>query len=274
MITNSKPLSSRFSNIADWLNWWLSHPVLSEATQKTFNKYYFSFKSNFSRYIQDHYQSQIAEAMACVKPGAKVLEVGCGCGTESLWFALNGASVVGMDLETNRLAVAKERRDYINQHIQPIDAEFVEQNIFNVAPSGDFDMIWMEQAFHHIEPREQLPAQLSALLKPGGSIVISEANAYNPLMQLQLFKIRGFKTIVEYTDTHGTKHVYGNERISTAHRISKLFAKAGFETTCVKHFRVLPNFKGVQYVAWIDKLIPHWLLPMYSHFNIVLKKPL
>ena len=263
-----------FVNIANWLSWWLGSSVLSESSQKIFDKYYFSFRKSFSPYLQKHYQSQITEAMALIKPGAKVLEVGCGCGTESLWFALNGASVVGMDLETQRLAVAKERRDYIRTHIKPIDAEFIEENIFNVAPSVGFDLVWMEQAFHHIEPREQLPAKLSALLKPGGHIVISEANAYNPLMQLQLFKVRGFKTIVEYTDQHGAKHVYGNERITSASRISQLFAQEGFETVEIKYFRVLPNFKGVQFFAWIDQLIPRWMLPFYTHFNIVLKKPL
>lgn len=275
MNINRMATSRKFDDISDWLSWSLKNDILSPASQKIFDKYYYSYKKSFPNYIKSHYLNQTQEAMVFVNPGAKILEVGCGCGTEVLWFAQCGASVVGADLNVGRLNVTKERCMYIKKNIMPINAEFTHQNIFELSPSpeGDFDMIWMEQAFHHIEPREILPEKINSLLRPGGSITICEANAYNPLLQLLLFKERGFRTIKEYSDEAGNKHVYGDERITTPSSISKLFSKVGLETTSVRYFRVLPNVRGVEYLSWIDKIMPQWMLPLFTHFNIVLKKP-
>lgn len=266
-------ITAEFKDISDWLSWSLKHSVLSPGSQRVLDTYYSSYKKNFPPYVRAHYHNQTIEMMRCIGPGTKVLELGCGCGTESLWFALNGAAVVGADLKADRLAVARERRDYIHKNVKSIDAEFIDENIFNLPASySGFDVIWMEQAFHHIEPREQLAAKLSKLLKPGGRVVISEANAYNLALQLLLYRKRGTNTLIEYTDKEGVLHAYGNERITTASRIAKLFAAEGFETISCRHFRVLPNFRGVEYFIWVEKLIPGWLLPAYTHFNIVLQK--
>ena len=276
MNTNHVMELCKFDNISDWLHWSLKNPILPRDSQKIFDKYYYSYKQSFPNYIKFHYLNQTLEAMAFIDSGVRVLEVGCGCGTEALWFAQCGASVIGTDLNADRLNVAKERSMYINKNIKPIDAEFLNQNIFDLSLplEGGFDLIWMEQAFHHIEPREILPEKINSILRPGGSIVISEANAYNPLLQLLLLKRRGLRTIKEYTDEAGNKHVYGNERITTPSSISKLFLKVGLETTSVRYFRVLPNVRGVEYLSWIDKIMPQWMFPLFTHFNIVLKKPL
>ena len=207
-----------------------------------------------------------------MQPGMRILEVGCGCGTESLWFAFRGAHVTGIDLASDRLRVARSRKSVAERHFnKKVDAAFEESNIFDLK-GQKFDIIFMEQAYHHIEPRASLPEKINSLLAPGGFLVISEANALNLLIQLQLFAKRGFKTVVEYTDEGGIHHVYGNERITTMSSIKKQFAPAGLSYVAHDYFRIMPNIKRADLFLGIEKYIPKSFAPIYTHFNIIMRK--
>ena len=144
---------------------------------------------------------------------------------------------------------------------------------FDLKHQGYFDLIWMEQAFHHIEPRYRVPKKLLDLLRPGGYVVISEANGLNPFLQYQMIRKRGLHTIVEFNGGDGKVHMFGNERITTARRIARLFVDNGFKLKSTKYFRTLPNFTMVDKFSWIDHIIPKWFSPAYTHFNIVFRKP-
>lgn len=205
--------------------------------------------------------------------GTRVLEVGCGCGTESLWFAMSGASVVGIDVNGRRIPVARERAKYVREVLGvEVDASFIKESIFDFQDAAGFDVIWMEPAFHHIEPRSVLPMALSRLVRSNGHVVISEANGWNPLLQLALFRQRGFQTVRESIDSAGRRSLYGVERVTTASRISKQFASEGFEEVSRRYFRVLPSGRLIERLAWIEDRAPQWLAPIYSHYNVVLRK--
>ena len=55
----------------------------------------------------------------------------------------------------------------------------------------------MKDTFHHLEPREDILCKINKLLNKNGKVIIIEPNALNPMIQYQMFKIRGFKTIIE-----------------------------------------------------------------------------
>ncbi len=266
-------VDTSWCDIADWLTWWLKKPRLSSGSQQVFDRYYASYKRRFTPYLRRHYTSQIREANCLVGKGMRVLEVGCGCGTEALWFAMQGASVVGIDLKEPRLDVARERADYIRGVVGvDVDADFVNSSLFDLDQEAKFDLVWMEMAFHHLEPRAELPSVFARLLRPGGHVVIAEANGLNPLLQVGFFKHRGWRTISEHIDKDGRTHLYGVERITTARRIKKLFSGQGFTPVSSRYFRVFPNLLFVEHLAWIEQWVPSWLLPAFTHYVVVLKK--
>ncbi len=193
---------------------------LSESSRLVFSKYYSNYLGNFSNYIKFHYNSQTKEVTDLIEAGhVSVLEVGAGCGSESIWFALNGANVVAIDVSGERLKCAVERRDYLmNRHKIDLSLKFIKSSIFDHHNSL-YDIVWMEQTFHHVEPREELLDKINALLKPSGKFLICEVNGWNPLLQLQFFFQRGFKTIIDGVDSKGNKILYGNERITTPRAI-------------------------------------------------------
>ena len=81
-----------------------------------------------------------------VKKYLKVLEVGCGCGTESLWFSINKAKVTGLDLRKDRLKVAEERKiNFERQFGVQLDIKFIFSDLFDFAEDNKndhFDIIY------------------------------------------------------------------------------------------------------------------------------------
>lgn len=221
------------------------------------------------------YAEQISEvdALIAARRKPRLLEVGAGCGTESLWFALRGAAVLAVDIKEERLDVARARQSLVEQGLgRPLDLEFKSGSLFDLRDAGRFDLVWMEQAFHHIEPREQLYDTVARLLKPGGHVVVSEANAWNPLLQVMLLRRRGIKTISEFTAADGKRIPYGNERITIPGVIARGFARVGIVQQSVRYFRVLPNSVVADTLMPLEVLVPAFLVPLFTHYNYVGRK--
>jgi 2-polyprenyl-3-methyl-5-hydroxy-6-metoxy-1,4-benzoquinol methylase len=202
-----------------------------------------------------------------------VLDVGCGCGTESLWFAKLGASVWGIDLISSHIAVAEERKAIMEELLnRKLSCKFSLDSVFDLGKSGEqFDIIWMEQTFHHIEPREDVTRILGSLLKDDGTVIISESNAWNPLIQMGVFKLRGTKTVIDL-EIDGKTYKWGHERILTPRSLVKTLRLGGFSADAHSYFRLLPSNKIFDKISWIESIWPRFLFPAFTHYNITARK--
>jgi len=131
----------------------------------------------------------------------------------------------------------------------------------------------MEHTFHHLEPRAAVYAKIPRLLKPGGGIFINEVNGWNPLLQLQFFLQRGFKTKTWLEDKDGNLVEYGNERITTPYALQRALRKQGFVVKTVRRFRILPNLNPPKVWMSIENALLVVFPFMATHFNIVAYKP-
>jgi SAM-dependent methyltransferase len=273
---NGRPdFSSEFATIADFLDWWLRNPVLPAPHDAVFNAYYAGYRRRFGRYIRHHYSDQSAEIVRLIEAGQspRLLEIGGGCGTEALWFALKGARVLAIDVNEERLQVARARKAIVEQGIgRPLDVEFRSCSLFDLHEAAGFKLVWMEQAFHHVEPRAQVYSTIARLLAPGGHVVISEANGWNPLLQLLLFRRRGFSTLVDRTGPDGSRILYGNERITVPSALARGFEQAGVRRKAVRYFRVLPNVAAADGIAGLERALPQAAAPLFTHYNYIGEK--
>ena len=266
----------KWQNISSFLRFWLEDNPLSQPEKKTLDTYYTSYRKRFGPYIQHHYAEQTLEICAAIQElkDPMVLEVGTGCGTEALWFALLGARVTAIDLSVDRLAVARARRVWLHHSLGvSLNIEFCDTSLFDFSPTDGFDIIWMEQTFHHLEPRAEVYAKLFKLLKPGGSLFISESNAWNIFMQLQLFLRRGFKTKIHMQDPSGNLVQYGNERITTPFMLELGLKSAGFVVKKTRSFRLLPNSNPPAFWLVMEKLILNVFPFLSTHYNTIAVKP-
>ncbi len=252
---------------------WLDHDWLGDADAQAFEIYYGSYRRSFSPRARAHYALQMTEIEARVRgnPGARVLEVGCGMGTESLWLGMQGADITGVDVRPDRLAVAKARHAVLEDQLaRSLSCKFLGRSLLDLPGDEKFDFIWMEQTFHHLEPRAQAVEKIAELLKPGGEVVISEANAWNPFLQGQLFLRRGLPKVVTMTSQDGTSIAYGDERVTTAGALRRTLARVGIFQVSVRHFRAFPNRAVFQSVAGLERaLAAARVVPLLTHFNYV-----
>lgn len=265
----------RAASITEFLAIWLEADLLPPEHQRAFDKYYGSYKRHFPARLQHYYGRQIREVLGLIRetPRCRVLEIGSGMGTESLWMAMQGASVHAVELTPERFQVALARKELLERSLgRSLECEFVNMSLLDLADEELFDIIWMEQAFHHLEPRNQVIEKLASLLKPGGHMVISEANALNPLLQLQLFRRRGFKTLKEFQGPDGRIHAYGDERILGARRLTNLLERVGIAMSSVSHYRLFPNHRWFDGLLAVEEAAPKWMFPLFTHYNYVGRK--
>ncbi|MEP7348380.1 MAG: methyltransferase domain-containing protein [Sphingorhabdus sp.] len=261
-----------WNNISDFLQYWFDNNELADEDQRVFEKYYEKYRKDFNPYLRHHFAQQTLEIGNSIrrKRAPRLLEIGTGCGTEALWFALLGAEVTTIDLKPERLAVARARRDWLERKIgRSLNIKFVEASIFEFQSEALFDLVWMEQAYHHIEPREELAPLLFKLLGPNGECHISEANAWNPMLQAQLFSIRGFRTKGVFYDNQGKRHPYGDERITTPFALRRTLLKAGFWSAKSRNFRLLPSSNPPLWWLKVEAAILVILPAASTHYNVI-----
>src|ERR1039458_3527493 len=111
--------------------------------------------------------------------GKTLLDFGCGTGETSTQLALFGASVVGMDISPELIAVAQRRaeRDGVRDRIQFLTVDLLQQP----PAANTFDRILCSAVLHHVDYSLVLPI-LRNCLKPGGKIVIGEPTAMSPAL--------------------------------------------------------------------------------------------
>jgi SAM-dependent methyltransferase len=271
---NTTTSPAEWESISGFLEWWLENPVLEREDRTAFDRYYASYRKHFGAYARHHYENQTSEVRALISrsQAPKLLEVGCGCGTEALWFALRGARTVAVDIHAKRLAVARARQAFVEGLIgRRLPLEFRHQSLFDIEDCETFDIIWMEQVFHHIEPRVKVYATVSRFLAPGGSVVISEANGWNPVLQGMLFRKRGLRVIVDRKSPSGGRELYGDERITIPSALTRGFRTAGVERESVRYFRTLPNVPIADGLLPFEGAVPRFA-PLFTHYNFVGRK--
>jgi len=113
-----------------------------------------------------------------LKPGMTVLELGCGTGSFTRELARSGADVVAIDVSPELLEMAKANCSAPNVQYQI-------QNAYALTYSeGTFDSVVGSSVLHHLEIEAAL-RKIYRVLKPRGTILLTEPNMLNPQIAIQ-----------------------------------------------------------------------------------------
>lgn len=269
------PLEGRLATCSpdEFLRWWFDHAT-THALREEYERYYPNYFScrNSIEYVWRHYSHRMRHLAALNLCGRTLLDVGCGIATEALWAALRGARVTAIEMHERDLAVAKQRADILGRHAS-LAIELRDQNLFDV--SGEFQIVYLRETFHHLEPRTQVVEKLASLISPDGVLIIEDTNGYHPLLQLRLFLARGFRVVITKSRTDGVTYLYGNERLTTPRNLNRLFRAKGIRGRA-DYFRLLPTALARHAVlaklfAALEAALPNrrWLRPLYLHYSWV-----
>ena len=104
----------------------------------------------------------------------KVLEIGCGIGTDSINFVRNGAAeYVGVELSDESLDITKERFKVFGLEDKAKFYNLDAQNFDEISKVGnDFDLIYSFGVIHHSPNPQAILENCHKLLKDGGTLKI------------------------------------------------------------------------------------------------------
>ena len=112
--------------------------------------------------------------------GKKLLDIGCGLGEASVYFALKGANVTSSDLSSGMLEHTK--RLAADNGVR-VATHLAQAEDMSLAPDQKFDIIYAGNLLHHIDI-EQMLTQIEPHLEKDGVFVSWDPIAYNPVINL------------------------------------------------------------------------------------------
>jgi ubiquinone/menaquinone biosynthesis C-methylase UbiE len=113
--------------------------------------------------------------------GKVIFDSGCGGGKMSVFFALQGATVIGIDKDTTRLSEAIGLADSFG--VRSGCSFLLGDSEECPIDSGSIDIVFSRSTIQYME-REKVLNEYVRILKPGGSIALVENLPYNPLINL------------------------------------------------------------------------------------------
>jgi len=130
-------------------------------------------------YIWGLAPSDFARAVrALLPPGARVLELGCGEGRDSVYFAACGCDVTGVDVSAAGLHKAQRLA-----RAHGVKVHWVQGDAAHDLPAGPFDLVYSCGAIHYVPRRQRvlLFPRLKALTRRGGyhvHVVFTDRRVY------------------------------------------------------------------------------------------------
>jgi ubiquinone/menaquinone biosynthesis C-methylase UbiE len=102
----------------------------------------------------------------------KVLEIGCGIGTDTINFARHGASVVAVDLSERSLDIARRRAEVFGFQDRIRFYRGSAEELRSIVPVESFDLIYSFGVIHHTPQPDRLIQELTHFSRPGTTLKI------------------------------------------------------------------------------------------------------
>ncbi|MBM4000054.1 MAG: class I SAM-dependent methyltransferase [Planctomycetes bacterium] len=178
----------------------------------------------------------------------RILDAGCGIGTESLCFSYFGADVVGCDARSRVVRFADRRREFFSDQCgRSLACRFVHGSVFEALTDAEFDAVWIREAISHIHPLERFLEDLHGTMAAGGIVVIREHNSANRFVRSTLTRRlkqvdRELGSVYCYRDAEsGREFEFADERPFSLESISRLLGDFGFEVRVAFGLGAIPK---------------------------------
>lgn len=187
--------------------------------------------------------------------GKKILELGCGAGEASVYFAKQGANVTATDLSAGMLRVVEKLAELHGVTVA------TKQNASDRLdfPDRSFDIVYASNLLHHVDIEPTL-MEASRVLKPGGIFASWDPLAHNPVIKVYRRMAMKVRTAGEHPLAMGDLRIF-----------RRYFSQVDYETTWLTTLWIFIKFYLIDRVHpnreryWKKILLEHEsLAPLYG----------
>jgi 2-polyprenyl-3-methyl-5-hydroxy-6-metoxy-1,4-benzoquinol methylase len=118
-----------------------------------------------------HFHAKYADSLCVARPGARILDVGCGVGQVVGSLAGRGYEAYGVDVSEPNIARAQK----VNSRCQMYDGKHLPFPQAHFAAAGAFNVL------EHVEEPEAFIKELVRVVETGGRIIISSPNFFRAI---------------------------------------------------------------------------------------------
>lgn len=170
---------------------WQAHPCGTKFTDTEMGTREFFASLEIHRYTKE-WHIPIAADFAGTR-GLKVLEIGCGMGTDGAQFAKAGADYTGIDLTEAAIELARKRfaLSHLNGEFRVSDAENLD------FADESFDLIYSHGVLHHTPDIQAAVREIHRVLKPGGRAIVMlyHRGSYNYRVGIRVLRRAGARLL-------------------------------------------------------------------------------
>ena len=181
--------------------------------------------------------------------GKKLLDVGCGPGTDALIFIKEyKLKFYGTDV-------------YEDENIKKLKLNFKLGGIYNIPfENSQFDYVFVHDVLHHIDRANSRSKHLEGLrelrrvCKKGGAVIIVEGNRYNPLFYPHMVKMEGHEHFKQSYFKNIVKEVFSNDSVAFKFFEAHLYPKSLLSLFKIYEF-FMEHFVPKQFIAYNAAII-------------------
>jgi len=173
----------------------------------------------------------------------RILDAGCGLGSQAIFFSILGADVMGVDLNKERLDIANKRVKYYQEKYgKTLHVKFHLKNILKFRERNKFDIVWSNQSISHIHPVQDFLKAVWRNLKNGGYLIICDSNGINPYVAFRAWLVhRKGGVYTQVKDPNTCQPIpYARERMLNPLVLNRLLKKNNYSTRLIEYRGFVP----------------------------------
>jgi SAM-dependent methyltransferase len=217
------------------------------------------------------YRIALGVIMKYLKQDDRILDIGCGSGTLSFFFAAMGNRVCGIDVSKRAIESCTRSSRFLKLN----KTSFKIMDFPNVIPSETYDFVILCEVLEHLKEDSKALEKIFDLLKPGGIAVISTPSKNAPLFRMG--RVQEFDKRVGHLRRYDL-----SELISISKRAGFIVLEAKKTEGILRNFLFVNPWAGrlVRYIKFfisdLITLLDNILIPIFGESNIfiVVERPL
>jgi SAM-dependent methyltransferase len=176
---------------------WQAHPCGTKFSDAEMGTPEFFERVEAHRYDKEWHIPRAADFAGM--RGLRVLEIGCGLGTDGAQFAKAGADYTGIDLTEAAIELARTRFE-----VSGLKGEFRVADAENLDfADASFDRVYSHGVLHHTPDTARAVAEIHRVLKPGGRAVVMlyHRGSYNYRVGIRILRRAGARLLKSESGT-------------------------------------------------------------------------